>query len=104
VDEFIDILGRRVAMNRDWFISHIVGKRGFMVGWESEVESALTQPDRITFDKDFANRECFYRTGNPLSSTTYLKVVVEFDNEDSGKVITAYPTHIVPAKERHKWP
>ncbi len=75
-----------------------------MSGWESDVELTLTSPDKITYDKSFPNRECFYRTGTPLNPATLLKVVVEFSSEGTGSVITAYPTRLISQKERQKWP
>lgn len=75
-----------------------------MQGWETEVERVLTSPDRIMFDGNFDNRECFYRVGTPLNPKTFLKVVVEFDTENHGTVVTAFPTHSISRRERQKWP
>lgn len=75
-----------------------------MLGWETAVREALRQPDMILYDKAFSARECFYRLGTPLSSGKYLKVVVEFDDDGQGVVVTAFPTRNPLSGERHKWP
>lgn len=65
------------------------------------VEQTLIQPDVMTADANFANRECFYlRSVLPRKRREFLKVVVEFDAEnDTGRVITAYSVTRLPSPE-----
>lgn len=99
-----DVLGRRIQLDNAYWIAHVLTQRPWMDGWHINVEACLTQPDSIMWDKSHANRECFYKLGTPLQTNKHLKVVVEFDTEEIGKVITAYPTRTPSQGEQHKWP
>ncbi|CAN5519826.1 hypothetical protein BH23CHL2_BH23CHL2_05910 [soil metagenome] len=72
-----------------------------LVGNLQSVEQTLTQPEAITADANFANRECYYLKGAlPRKRREFLKVVVEFDSEtDTGRVITAYSVTRLPSPE-----
>lgn len=75
-----------------------------MSGWEEIVLLTLTNPDKIFSDKKHNNRECYYRTGVPLDENLMLKLVVEFDTNDVGTLVTAYPTRRIPREEVKIWP
>lgn len=83
---------------------HVLTKRPWMRGWDEAVNQCLVVPDRVCADKDYPDRECFYRMSTPINPDKYLKVVVEFDANGIGKVITAYPTRAPSQGEQHKWP
>lgn len=76
---------------------------GWTVGLTSS-KKALVKPDFINHDRQFGNRECFYAIGTPYNPQRLFKVVVEFDDEEIGIVVTAYPSRNIPKGERHKWP
>lgn len=100
----VDVLGRQVTMTENRWLSHILWQRSWMDGWESAVELVVTEPDRIHFDKDFPERECYYRRGTPFNPQRDFKVVVEFDSDGNGTIITAYPARKASPGELHKWP
>ena len=69
------------------------------------VEQTLTDPHAICDDKQFDNRECYYREAllPPPDGWSYLKVVVEFGGGE-GIVVTAYSATGVHPLERCTWP
>jgi hypothetical protein len=95
-----DPLERQIALNRDRW-EQKCRSHPELVGRLSGVEQTLTEPDVMTADANFANRECFYRRGVlPEKRREYLKVVVEFDPEERrGRVITAYAVTRLPTPD-----
>lgn len=91
-------------METEYWKAHVLIQRPWMAGWEPVVEAVVRSPEFITHDKLHSDRECFYRMGTPNSSTLWLKVVVSFDAEARGQIITSYPTRRIPAGEARKWP
>jgi hypothetical protein len=63
----------------------------------------------VNRDKDFADREVFYRRGAlpPPDKQDYLKVVVRYRETDSGElvglVLTAYAIRAILPEERVLW-
>lgn len=99
-----DPLGRRIKMTREQWESHVLVRHPQMAGQESFVQQRLEAPDSIHEDKRLYRRECYYRLGIPGATNRYLKVVVQFDVNDEGTVITAYTTRSTSPGERHRWP
>lgn len=75
-----------------------------MQGQESIVEQTIQSPDSIHEDKRLYRREYYYRLGISGATNRYLKVVVQFDLNDEGAIITAYTTRSTSPGESHKWP
>lgn len=75
-----------------------------MEDWETRVMDTLTDPMAVYLDRYDAMRECFYKLGTPTNPDRLLKVVVEFNAEGRGTIITAYPSRNIPTGERQKWP
>lgn len=106
-----DRWGRLVIARSDRWTGHIEAKHAELVGRSAEVEATIRQPDFVTFDATYPDRENFYRFGAlPHLSHLYLKVCVGFGpvaispRDLGGSVITAYPTPDVGRGEVQKWP
>jgi hypothetical protein len=69
------------------------------------VELTLTYPEAICDDKQFDNRECYYRQAllPAPDGWSYLKVVVEFTG-GVGRVVTVYSDYSIHPLERCTWP
>lgn len=91
-------------MTSELWEAHVLPNREWMDGWTDVIQSTLEKPSLINRDRQHANRECFYRVGTPYNPQRLFKVVVEFDAEEVGIVVTAYPSRNVPKGERQKWP
>lgn len=99
-----DVRGRIVSASDEWWTEHILKRRPWMDGWEELVEITLIHPEIIHSDKQHKTRECYYRTGVPLDEALMLKVVVEFDKNNAGTLVTAFPTSRIPRQEVKIWP
>lgn len=99
-----DPLARRVTMTRDQWESHVLLRHPDMEHLEAYVQRAIEEPDSIHEDKRTYRRECYYRLGIPDATTIYLKVVVQFDQDNNGTIITAFTTRSTSPGERHLWP
>ena len=104
VFEATDPRGRRVICTDEIWHKNILVKRSWMEGWEEEVRQAIEDPSLQIFeDVDNKNRHVYYRR---LTHRTprYIRVVVEFQREDFGRVITAHPTDSGKSGEKPIWP
>lgn len=99
-----DPLARHVTMTRDQWESHVLLRHPNMRHLEADVQRATEHPDSIHEDKRVHRRECYYRLGIPGVTRVYLKVVVQFDQDSEGTVITAFTTRSTSPGERHLWP
>ena len=70
--------------------------------WKSVVIETIKDPIMICQDADFENRHCYYRLIK--NHGRYMKVVVAFDSEGSGEVVTATPANNGKAGEKSIWP
>lgn len=91
-------------MTREQWESHVVLRHPEMEGRESTIRQAVEEPDSIHEDKHMYRRECYYRLGIPGAETRYLKVIVQFDEDNVGTIITAFTTRSTSPGERHLWP
>lgn len=74
-----------------------------MAGWEAEIQNAIKSPYIGVYqDNDFKNRNVYY--GLSGGKERYIKVVVEFQEQNYGEVITAFPTDSPKSGERLIWP
>lgn len=90
---------------------HIVAKHAEVSGHAAAVAATIREPQIVTFDATYRDRENFYRfAALPRLPHLYLKVCVAFGPAEgpgggvSGGVITAYPTPVVGRGEVQKWP
>lgn len=99
--EAIDIWGRRVTCDEDWWNLHVVGQRPFMQGWHDQAKRAIENPLAVHRDAVHKDREIFYvaRKGRE----PYLKVVVSFKG-NIGTVLTTYLTGKIKPGEVPIWP
>jgi hypothetical protein len=101
-----DRRGREVVLTEDdW--RHVVLEHPPMVGREEDVRAAVEQAEMINRDRRRAHRECHYRRPGP--DRARLKVVIHYSPVPpqgtwAGRVITAYPVEVIPAKEQQLWP
>lgn len=97
-----DPRGYRVICSEATWQSHILANRPFMQGWEDEVQAAVENPTfGIYQDASHPERHIYYRLNT--KKPRYIKVVVHFDDEHSGNVITAFPTDSMKAGEKLIW-
>jgi hypothetical protein len=101
--EAVDPRGRKVICTEKCWTWHILDYHNDMNGREDEVIAAIESPTYgIYSDREFENRNIYYfrRSGKPI----YLKVVVEFQDESQGEVITAYLVANLKPGEKLIWP
>jgi hypothetical protein len=99
--ETTDPRGKKVICTEEIWLIHVLDGHPEMEGLEDEVRQAVQTPlYRMIFaDRDYPEKNIYYRKRN---QKTYVKVVVEFLNED-GILITAYLTDSVKPGERLLW-
>jgi hypothetical protein len=99
--EATDPLGRHIVCTEHIWEKHVLERHPFMKGREGQVKLAIEHPNGGIFtDKNHKNRFNYYRK-RPYKGD-FLKVVVEI--QDSGIVITAFPTPKTKPGETKVWP
>lgn len=105
-----DQWGRTITLAQARWQGHILVNHPEMAGQEAIVQQTLTDPICVNHDKDFPDRENFYRpfVFRPPRTLAYMKVCVEFRNRAfgqgaRGEVVTAYPTTSIKQGEARKW-
>lgn len=89
---------------RQWE-AHIIIRRPFMADYLGVIRATIRTPDFICRDADHSDREAFYAVGKIEDyPKEWMKVVVEFDADSYGTVITAYLTDKPKAGEVQIWP
>ena len=78
--------GREVVLTPERW-QHIVSGHPEIEAYEAEVRRAVESPTAVRPGREAAE-EWLYREG--VGPSRWLKVVVVFDNEDSGRIITAF--------------
>jgi hypothetical protein len=100
---------RSIGLPEENWTGKILLDHGELEGNEESVEVTLADPDLVTFDRDHADREVFYRRRAlpPPDDGAYLKVCVAFRTtargDRVGRVVTAYATDGVKPGEQTKW-
>ena len=102
VFEVTDPRGRKVVCTEECWDWHILNARPWMEGWEGRVSEAIEKPTFIGQDVRKQNRQVYYRLRR--REMRYIKVVVEFEGEELGTVITAFPADSPKRGERLIWP
>ena len=98
-----DPRGRTVLLTDDVWEGHILIKRAWMrEGWLSEVRAALEGPLGIYATLGDPDDHIYYRMVTMRGK--YLKVVVRFDKQETGRVVAAYPVSNMPSGEKWIWP
>ncbi len=103
--ETVDRFGRAVSLSEERW-NHIVAARGRQGPSLDAIREAIETAAEITFDADYAHRECFYSNRSLGAS---LKVVVQYrpvppQGAWAGTVITAHPARAVKRRETRRWP
>lgn len=99
-----DLRGKKIICTEDCWNNHILRNRPFMNGWEDDVKEAIQDPTLgcIYQDAEREDRCIYYRLNRRNNS--YIKVVVNFDSNGLGNVITAFPTSAPKSGEKLIWP
>jgi hypothetical protein len=101
--EVIDPRGRRVICTEEVWNDHVLYNHPWMDGREEEVKAAIQKPSfGIYQDAGSEHRHVYYHLHK--SKRYYIKVVVEFVEDTTGKVITAFNPDSTKAGERLIWP
>ncbi len=96
-----DPRGKSISCSEECWNIHIVGARPWMYEWEDRVKQSLISPDLIFQDVDFPDRHCYYYL--EPKKKKYMKVVVQFESDKMGKVITAFPSDSIKNGEKLLW-
>ena len=97
----VDPRGKTVSCSEECWQKHIVGARFWMKDSQAIVIGAVKSPDAILSDADFSERECYYQIDK--KKRKYMKVVVLFDKDNKGSVITAFPADSIKEGEVLIW-
>jgi len=100
----VDILGRSVLLTRRQWEVHVLSNKAWMDEFLHHVELAIESPTLINHDREFPDRECFYLVGHKHFEGDVMKVVIRYNYDEHGFVITAYLQRNKNADEVRKWP
>ena len=90
--EVVDCRGYKIVCSDENWCDKILGARPYMKEWEEIEKKALISPSFICTNlKPSKNREVYYMFHN-YKNNKYIKVVVKFNKEKFGNVISAFPT------------
>lgn len=98
-----DVLGRIVTLDRRHWERHVLSKRSIMSRVEHLLTSTLRSPLIVTESSVRSNRACFYSRELEFFPRYLLKIVVEYDRDDDGSVITAFLVESVDPGEAIIW-
>jgi len=96
-----DSRGKTVYCDEECWTKHILGNHPHMQEWMRRVTLTIEKPDFISEDVDRRNRHNYYRLVK--NRQKFIKVVVEFADEDVGNVITAFAANNLKPKEPIIW-
>lgn len=88
---------------KQWEV-HVLVRRPWMDQYLHLVERAIMQPTLVFRDKEFPRRECFYLACAREFVDEFLKVVIEYNEDNDGRVITAFAHQDSTAGETRIWP
>ncbi len=100
--EVTDPRGRRIRCPRQYWDNHVLAKHPDLKGCETYAERALRSPKHgcIYTSKTQVNRHIYY---GELRSNIEIKVVVQFDSEDEGTVVSVTACSRRPNGENLIW-
>jgi hypothetical protein len=107
--ECVDYLGRRDLLTDTTWYDHILIEHPELRCNEQSAELALVCPHQVNRDKDYTEREVFYRRGAlpPPDKNDHLEVVVRYRETDDGEVVgqitTAYAIRAIVPEEPVLW-
>ena len=101
--EVVDPRGYKIVCSEDSLNNHIIPHHPMMKGQEEEIKATLENPELglIYQDANRPERNIYYKLRKKRDS--YLKVVVEFDKNNDGIVITAFPVSYPKSGEKIIW-
>jgi hypothetical protein len=96
-----DPRGEKVYLWENRFYEHVAIRHP--TATVESIQKTVENPDMITRDAKFQNRDNYYALGNdPQFPGAYMKVCVEFSS-DTGKVVTAFTTDRLKPEEEILW-
>ncbi|MBA3871586.1 MAG: hypothetical protein H0X30_20765 [Anaerolineae bacterium] len=101
--EVVDPRGYKITCTEDCLNNHIIPHHQIMKGREEEIRLTIENPEfgLIYQDANRPERNIYYKLSKKKDS--YLKVVVAFDKNDEGTVITAFPVSYPKSGEKIIW-
>ena len=107
--QFVDSLKREISVDLRTWQGKIIWNHPELADNERAIEQTLADPDVRTRDKDYNDREIYYRRGvleTPFHQD-FLKVVVAFGlnagGKLSGRIVTAFAIDRIPRTEMRIW-
>lgn len=87
-----DPLNRLVVLRKKTWNIHIIPYHTEVYGREEFIKKVISDPSYIIKDKDYVNRENYFELCNLPNdgSLSIIKIVVQFDENNTGDVVTAY--------------
>jgi hypothetical protein len=101
--DVVDYAGRRVILTRTQWEFHVLVPKPYMADRLDAVRTTIMSPSFVNQDANFPDRLCLY---GPLSSRRrplMMKVVIGYDSQNEGFVVTAYPLDRPGSGERRVW-
>ena len=96
-----DPRGEKVFLYEARFYGHIVLRHPSAT--VEAIQKTIENPDIITRDAKYPNRDNYYAKGNDLIfPNDYMKVCVEFGS-DTGRVVTAFTANGLKPEEEILW-
>ena len=92
--------GKSVYCTDDRWNNHILTRHSELKQREKEVIKTIESPDAIFQDFEVLNKNYYYRL---ITKTLYLKVVVNLEDGNKARVITAHLSDSIRPKEKCLW-
>jgi hypothetical protein len=91
-----DVFGNNIICSEDHWNNHVAaGSHKIMSKNKDAVVDTLRSPDAVYNSSDYANRKVFFKKSTHSSydcNRFNTKVVVGYDSNQSGEIITAFPS------------
>lgn len=89
--EVTDCRGYFISCSEQNWYGKILGSRPFMESWLPIVKKAIQEPHFICEDSIRKDRNVYYLF-HQFENDKYIKIVVRFNSNNKGIVISAFPT------------
>lgn len=91
--ETIDYNGKKVICTNNQWYNHVIKNHKIMAHNQSAVEDTIQHPDKVYSSDSNTKRNVLFKESTLATYGTKFKtkVIVEYDSDDSGEVVTAFP-------------
>lgn len=91
--EIIDYNGRKVICTDSQWHRHIVKNHEIMARNQKAIEDTIQYPDKVYTSDSNTNRNVFFKISTYATYATKYrtKVIVEYEEDNTGNIITAFP-------------